>query len=178
MRLNFWKTRFYPCPAEMKSLVPVLNSFPERLYYIGLSQSQNYWHLDWRSLSFVVCALHLRILAVSWLLPTRCQWHSFPHLWRPTVCPDSANVPWVVDKFPPIKGGLNQWLQAWFCIWIVYDTYWTQRGLFVDVVQELGIPVSSSFVVMLMFSDTDLETVVRPYTFLSAGAASGSHSNV
>ena len=52
------------------------------------------------------------------------------------------------------------------------------RGLFVDVVQELGIPVSSSFVVMLMFLDTDLETVVRPYTFLSAGAASGSHSNV
>ena len=47
------------------------------------------------------------------------------------------------------------------------------------MVQELGIPVSSSFVVMLMFLDTDLEiVVVRPYTFLSAGAASGSHSHV
>ena len=135
--------------------------------------------LDWRILSFAVCALHLRVLAASWLLPTRCQWHSFPHLWQPAVCPDIANVPWVVDKFPPIKEGLNQWLQAWFCIWIVYGTCWTQRGLFVDVVQELGIPVSSSFIVMLMFLDPDLEiVVVQSYTFLSAGAASGSHSNV
>lgn len=47
------------------------------------------------------------------------------------------------------------------------------------MVQELGIPVSSSFIVMLMFLDPDLEiVVVQSYTFLSAGAASGSHSNV
>ena len=127
MRLNFWKARFYPCPAEMKSLVPVLDSsFLSgciTLDFLSLSTTDI---LDWRILSFVGCALHFRILAASWLLPTRCRWHSFP----PSVTTNSVSrhcqCPLGGGQISSYQGGTNSVAPSLFlhlnCLWHILNT--------------------------------------------------------